>query len=37
MPSSSMSPNQDWQALGAGGLYGYNNQGGSGGPTVRDN
>ena len=37
MPSSSMSPNQDWQALGAGGLYGYNNQGGSGGPAVRDN
>jgi len=37
MPNSNMSPNQDWQSLGAGGLSGYNNQSGYGGPAVRDN
>jgi hypothetical protein len=30
-----MSPNQNWQSLGAGGLYGYNNQGGVGGAVAR--
>lgn len=30
-----MSPNQNWQSLGAGGLNGYNNQGGSGTPVAR--
>lgn len=33
--SSNMSPNQNWQSLGAGGLYGYNNQGGVGGTAAR--
>lgn len=32
---ANMSPNQNWQSLGAGGLYGYNNQGGSGSPVAR--
>jgi hypothetical protein len=32
-----LSPNQNWQSLGAGGLNGYNNQGGVGGPSVRSN
>jgi len=32
-----LSPNQNWQSLGAGGLNGYNNQGGYGGPAVRSN
>lgn len=32
---SNFSPNQNWQSLGAGGLNGYNNQGGYGGPAVR--
>ena len=37
MPAENMSPNQNWQSLGAGGLNGYNNQGGVGGPSVRSN
>lgn len=37
MPAVNMNPSQNWQALGAGGLSGYNNQGGVGGPTVRSN
>ena len=32
-----LSPNQNWQSMGAGGLNGYNNQGGYGGPAVRSN
>lgn len=35
MPAQNMSPNQNWQSLGAGGLNGYSNQGGIGGPAVR--
>lgn len=35
MPAVNMNPSQNWQALGAGGLSGYNNQGGVGGPSVR--
>jgi hypothetical protein len=30
-----LSPNQNWQSLGAGGFYGYNNQGGQGVPVAR--
>jgi hypothetical protein len=30
-----MSPQQNWQSLGGGGLNGYNNQGGYGGPVAR--
>jgi len=30
------SPSQNWQSLGAGGMYGYNNQGGAGTPVARD-
>jgi hypothetical protein len=37
MAAENMSPNQNWQSLGAGGLNGYNNQGGYGGPAVRSN
>ena len=37
MALGNMSPNQDWQSLGAGGLNGYNNQGDYGGPSVRSN
>ena len=33
---NNMSPSQNWQSLGASGLYGYNNQGGSGIPVARD-
>lgn len=33
--SGNMSPNQNWQSLGAGGMYGYNNQGGTGGTVAR--
>lgn len=29
------SPNQNWQSMGAGGFYGYNNQGGQGTPVAR--
>jgi len=32
-----LSPNQNWQSMGAGGLNGYNNQSGYGGPAVRSN
>jgi hypothetical protein len=32
---SSFSPNQNWQSLGGGGFYGYNNQGGQGIPVAR--
>jgi hypothetical protein len=32
---NSFAPNQNWQSLGAGGLYGYNNQGGAGTPVAR--
>jgi len=35
MPANNMNPSQNWQALGAGGLSGYNNQGGVGGPSIR--
>jgi hypothetical protein len=35
MPAVNMNPSQNWQALGAGGLSGYNNQGGVGGPSIR--
>lgn len=37
MPAVNMNPSQNWQALGAGSLSGYNNQGGVGGPSVRSN
>lgn len=37
MALGNMSPNQNWQSLGAGGLNGYNNQGDHGGPSVRSN
>jgi hypothetical protein len=30
------SPSQNWQSIGGGGLYGYNNQGGAGIPVARD-
>jgi hypothetical protein len=32
---NSFAPNQNWQSLGAGGLHGYNNQGGYGGGIAR--
>lgn len=32
---NSFAPNQNWQSLGGGGFYGYNNQGGSGTPIAR--
>jgi hypothetical protein len=32
---NNFSPSQNWQSLGAGGLNGYNNQGGSGTPIAR--
>lgn len=32
---NNFSPQQNWQSLGAGGLYGYNNQGGQGTPVAR--
>jgi hypothetical protein len=32
---NNFSPQQNWQSLGAGGLNGYNNQGGYGGPVAR--
>jgi hypothetical protein len=32
---NNFTPNQNWQSLGAGGLNGYNNQGGYGGPVAR--
>jgi hypothetical protein len=35
MPAVNMNPSQNWQALGAGSLSGYNNQSGYGGPAVR--
>jgi hypothetical protein len=34
-PVNNMSPQQNWQSLGGGGLNGYNNQGGFGGPVAR--
>lgn len=33
---NNMSPSQNWQSLGASGLYGYNNQGGVGTPVAHD-
>ena len=33
---NNFSPQQNWQSLGGGGLYGYNNQGGQGLPVARD-
>jgi hypothetical protein len=33
---NNFSPSQNWQALGGGGLNGYNNQGGAGTPIARD-
>jgi hypothetical protein len=33
---NNFSPSQNWQSLGAGGVYGYNNQGGSGTSVARD-
>ena len=33
---NNFSPQQNWQSLGAGGVYGYNNQGGAGTPVARD-
>jgi len=33
---NNMSPSQNWQSLGGGGFYGYNNQGGAGTPVARD-
>lgn len=33
---NNFSPQQNWQSLGAGGMYGYNNQGGAGTPVARD-
>jgi len=32
---NNFSPQQNWQSLGGGGLSGYNNQGGYGGPVAR--
>jgi hypothetical protein len=32
---NNFSPQQNWQSLGAGGFYGYNNQGGQGTPVAR--
>jgi hypothetical protein len=32
---NNFSPQQNWQSIGGGGLYGYNNQGGSGTPIAR--
>ena len=37
MAMGNLTPNQNWQSMGAGGLNGYNNQGGVGGPAVRSN
>jgi hypothetical protein len=34
-PTNNFSPQQNWQSLGAGGLNGYNNQGGQGIPVAR--
>jgi hypothetical protein len=34
--ANNMSASQNWQSLGAGGLHGYNNQGGAGTPVARD-
>lgn len=34
-PVNNYSPNQNWQSLGNGGFYGYNNQGGQGIPVAR--
>jgi len=33
--AQNFSPSQNWQSLGAGGFYGYNNQGGAGTPVAR--
>ena len=33
---NNLSASQNWQSLGGGGLYGYNNQGGAGTPIARD-
>ena len=33
---NNLSPSQNWQSLGGGGMYGYNNQGGAGTPVARD-
>jgi hypothetical protein len=33
---NNMSPSQNWQSLGGGGFYGYNNQSGAGTPIARD-
>jgi hypothetical protein len=33
---NNFSPSQNWQSLGADGVYGYNNQGGSGTSVARD-
>jgi hypothetical protein len=33
---NNFSPSQNWQSLGGGGMYGYNNQGGQGIPVARD-
>jgi hypothetical protein len=33
---NNLSPSQNWQSLGGGGLAGYNNQGGAGTPVARD-
>ena len=33
---NNLSPSQNWQSLGGGGLNGYNNQGGAGTPVARD-
>jgi len=35
--SNNLSANQNWQSLGAGGFYGYNNQSGAGTPIAHDN
>lgn len=32
---NNLSPHQNWQSLGSGGVYGYNNQGGAGIPVAR--
>lgn len=34
--NNNLSPSQNWQSLGGGGFYGYNNQGGAGTPVARD-
>lgn len=34
--ANNFSASQNWQSLGAGGLYGYNNQGGAGTPVAHD-